>query len=337
MSKKKRTPKAKSNAPRSRRSKRPVARRSRSIARLDAALDTLEQPFRQWLVDEELASNDAEIESVVETAWAGITAMLDECSDFQLTRIDAHAIDHLLDTIPVPEDPDVAANLVDAVLIPVGMFMNFLFDTDRWTGSEDEYMDASSLIMELVDGSEAPYVEPEDEVEALLALPMTTQLQELLRLVGSGRDIGGTGVASDKRLWRLAIEHGLVEMEAGRLVLAPHADEWPHHTADIEEKADELRSAAALYIALMFNDADPDSADAQTRILEDLARHGFADATADYEVYDRLKPTLDVAMDILDELLDGSAEGDVDEARAGGVDDDVLLRESRLVQKRPKR
>ncbi|NMN95180.1 hypothetical protein [Antrihabitans stalactiti] len=309
------------------------------MARLDAALNALEHPFGRWLVDEELASSDAEIESIVETAWAGVTAMLDECSDFQLTRIDAHALDHLLDTIPVPEDPDAAADLVDAVLLPVGMFMNFLFDTDRWTGSEDDYTEATSMIMELVNESEAPHVEPEDEVEALLALPMTAQLQDLLRWVGEGRgldELSGSPITDD-RLWRLAIEHGLVEMDAGRFVLAPHADEWPHHTADIEEKVDELRSAAALYIALMFNDADPDSADAQTRILEDLARHGFADATADYEVYDRLKPTLDVAMDILDELLDRSAEGNVDEARAGGVDDDVLLRESRLVQKRPKR
>jgi hypothetical protein len=337
MSKKKRTPKAKSNAPRRRRVKRPVARKSMSMARLDASLSALEQPFTQWLLDEGMASTDAEVESTISTAWAGITAMLDECSEFQLTCVDTHALDHLLDTIPVPDDPDLAADLVGAVLVPVGMFIDFLYDSERWTGSEDDYVDASSMIMEFVDGDE-PDVEPADEVEALLALPMTSQLQDLVRAVGEGRDLDeARRLAPDEKLWLVATQYGLIDVQSGRAVAAPHADEWPHHTTDIEDKATELRSVAALLIALTFLDADPESPDGQARVLEDLARRGFSDAAADYEFYDRLKPALEVGMEILDELLDGTAEGDVDEAGAGGVDDDVLRRESRLVQKRPKR
>ena len=230
-----------------------------SMARLDASLNALEQPFTQWLLDEGMASTDAEVESTISTAWAGITAMLDECSEFQLTCVDTHALDHLLDTIPVPDDPDLAADLVGAVLVPVGMFIDFLFDSDRWTGTEDDYVDASSMIMEFIDGDE-PDVEPADELEALLALPMTSQLQDLVRAVGEGRDLDeARRLAPDEKLWLVATQYGLIDVQSGRAVAAPHADEWPHHTTDIEDKATELRSVAALLIALTFLDADPES------------------------------------------------------------------------------
>jgi hypothetical protein len=306
------------------------------MARLDTSLDALEIPFTQWLLDGGMATDD-EVDSIVDTVWAAAAVMLDQCGEFTPTAIDTHALDHLLDTIEVPDDPDEAVERVDAVLVPVAAFVNFLSDTDRWTGTEDAYWEASSMLVELLDGSE-PDVEPADEVEALLALPMTSQLQELVRSIGTGLELEeARKLAPDEKLWLVATQYGLIEVESGRAVPAPHADEWPHHTTDIEDKAAELRSVAALLIALTFLDADPESPDGQARVVEDLARRGFSDAAADYEFHDRLKPALEVGMEILDELLDGTAEGDVDEARASRVDDDVLRLESRLIEKRPKR
>lgn len=297
MSRKKHTPKAKTN--KSRRSRRvapPTPSRSMGVRALDRALGALEEPFATWLLGEGFATDTEQVEATMSTAWAAAHAMDDECPDFDLTAFGTHDLDHLIDTFPFLADDDLDGQLITAILVPTGMFASFLFDTDRWTGTDEDYVDVGQAIMEIVGGEldedfgsvvaslDVPAIAPAAELAALQTLSLVDQLHALLRWIGDGRPVTATGALTLADVESAAVAVGALVAQGiplqsmwkvtdlARLwMLARHLDLIAvgrtkvrltengrawPNAIDPAQHAEQLRKAAGLFVALTLLEPD---------------------------------------------------------------------------------
>ncbi|MDG3010369.1 hypothetical protein G4X40_09415 [Rhodococcus sp. D2-41] len=240
MGRKKHVAKAKTNAPRG--SRRRERGRS-SVAVREPEFANVLGPFRDWLRAE--AELDGHEDLAVEGALDGLRVMRSADPRFDETAWKAADLDSVLAAVPLGGDEEQLgyedpAEVLGDVFAPLGLLLGFLFETGRWTGTEqsylvcaetiDEYLEPDSGLIDL-DALDVPEVEQQAELAALAGLPVVLQLDTLLTWIGTGRPVTGEGTLGQQELLEVTRELG-VAVESGE---AGDVDTLAQSVAEVSE------------------------------------------------------------------------------------------------------
>lgn len=160
---------------------------------LIAAVDALAGPFDQWLADNVVPAEFAQLR---EPLLTGVAAMA-QVGGTSLTAWRPEILSETLDLIEPELAPEEHATLVSTL----GLALGFLIDTGRWQGSLEEADGCLELLDDLEDQElfeilteVAGQVPPiEEEIAALTQLPQVGAGLEVIRWLGSGRAVTPAG------------------------------------------------------------------------------------------------------------------------------------------------
>jgi hypothetical protein len=165
---------------------------SLGIYRVERGLAAMTPDFVDWYAESIGPAEDAMaclgIVKAVAATYSEVTG------EPGLTGFEPLALGDLMDEIEAA-DPDEAA-MVFAVL---HLFIDFLHETGKWTGSEEDYLVVHSMLIDSEEpGAGMPVIEvprlPEaEEAEFLAALPLIHRARALVEWLGEGKAVTSTG------------------------------------------------------------------------------------------------------------------------------------------------
>ncbi|MET3811774.1 plasmid pRiA4b ORF-3 family protein [Arthrobacter sp. UYEF3] len=183
---------------------------SLSSFRAGRALDALTPPFVRWFDDGTPGAAAAALECLAEVKVV-MGRYMERTAAADVTSIDpvplALAFSDEFTGLTVaaradPADWDDVAQALDAA-DAVHVFVEFLAETERWTGSEGQLAELRDFFDALGDGSEddgvsrglieVPDIPEQHVLEALSGLPLIQRATALLQWIGDGKPVTATG------------------------------------------------------------------------------------------------------------------------------------------------
>jgi hypothetical protein len=166
-------------------------------------LDALAPAYVQWFDDGAPGAGAAALQylKLIEPA---ISRYLEATAAADVTNLDparlANAVaEEVTATVraqgPEAADAEQAALIVDSV----HSYLEFLSETGRWTGTSEQLAEALDFFDSLADGDdgqesiEVPDIPGEQALEAFAELPLIRKATALLRWIGDGKPVTGTG------------------------------------------------------------------------------------------------------------------------------------------------
>jgi hypothetical protein len=176
---------------------------SLSSYRAARALDALAPAYVQWFDDGAPGAGAAALQylKLIEPA---ISRYLEATAAADVTNLDparlANAVaEEVTATVraqgPETADAEQAALIVDSV----HSYLEFLSETGRWTGTSEQLAEALDFFDSLADGDngqesiDVPDIPGEQALEAFAELPLIRKATALLRWIGDGKPVTGTG------------------------------------------------------------------------------------------------------------------------------------------------
>lgn len=200
----------KADAKRARRSRpRDVGGGPRRPGSAHEQLRNLAGPFRDWFLHEGPGVHAATPAEGLQEAEAAVAAasdvlgMLEQVTGrLDVTDVPPESLEMLLVDL-LPAVPDLDEDVVPVIAATFLVYLSFLAETGRWTGSPEALDDCLEIVADVLEETEQvwpglPDIEPPDvaanqELAALAALPLLEQLRALVRWLGQGRRVTGTG------------------------------------------------------------------------------------------------------------------------------------------------
>ncbi|HEX7202261.1 MAG TPA: hypothetical protein VF249_05805 [Arthrobacter sp.] len=176
---------------------------SLSSFRAARALDALAPAYVQWFDDGTPGAGAAALQ-YLKLMEPTISRYLETTAVPDVTSFDpaalANAVAEEVTTAgraqdPETADPEQAALIVDSVR----SYLEFLSETGRWTGPAEQLAEALDFFDSLADGDdghesiEVPDIPQEQALAAFTALPLIQKATALLRWIGDGKPVTGTG------------------------------------------------------------------------------------------------------------------------------------------------
>lgn len=210
MSKKKRTPKA--NGQKSSR-RRPGPGRWRTGRRQDATsqLRALAGPFQEWFVTAGPGAPQGDEPADLAEARSALSALRDTLGILEaavgpldVTTLVAEDLERFLyDVLPAVDLDGEEEDVVTAMAAVLLVYLSFLDETGRWSGTETALLDCHAVVAELLEERghdviepprfDLPEIPPSDELAALADLPLVSRMRALATWVGPGRRVTATG------------------------------------------------------------------------------------------------------------------------------------------------
>lgn len=188
---------------------------SLSSFRAGRAVDSLAPAFVRWFDDGTPGAAAAALDclAVIENVMG---RYMDRVAAADLTRLDPVI---LADALAA----DLAATAGDGdeddrgefVIVAVRGFVDFLADTDRWSGPADQLADVVDLLNALLGESgdwglvDVPVISDEDAIEVFSELPLIKRTTALLEWIGDAKPVTGTGALRTKDIEAAAACLGL--------------------------------------------------------------------------------------------------------------------------------
>ncbi|MFE4836921.1 hypothetical protein ACFRAU_19860, partial [Arthrobacter sp. NPDC056691] len=187
---------------------------SLSSFRAGRAVDSLAPAFVRWFDDGApgAAATALDCLAAIESVMG---RYMDRVAAADLTSLDpvvlAEALADDLASTAGDEDDDRGEFVVAAV----HGFVDFLADTDRWSGSAERLADVVELLNSLLGETdswalvEVPVISDDDALEAFSELPLIRRTTELLQWIGDAKPVTGTGALRTKDIEAAAAYFGL--------------------------------------------------------------------------------------------------------------------------------
>ncbi|MFF2317364.1 hypothetical protein ACFVTE_13950 [Arthrobacter sp. NPDC058097] len=202
---------------------------SLSSFRAGRAVDSLAPAFVRWFDDGApgAAATALDCLAAIESVMG---RYLDRVAAADLTRLDpvilAEALGADLASTPVDEDDDDRGEFVVAA---VHGFVDFLADTDRWSGSAEQLADVVELLNALIEETDdwalvdVPAISDEDALEVFVELPLIQRTTALLQWIGDAKPVTATGALRTKDIEAAAACFGLKARGGSKQAGAPKA------------------------------------------------------------------------------------------------------------------
>ncbi|MCG2621390.1 plasmid pRiA4b ORF-3 family protein [Arthrobacter sp. I2-34] len=108
---------------------------------------------------------------------------------------------------------DVDPGMVDVVVEMFHLYIDFLHETGRWTGTDEDYEEVHAFLLGQAGPGlpviEIPQLDDEREVQGFAALPLIAHARALLDWIGAGRPVTSTGVLQLKDIEAAAASIGV--------------------------------------------------------------------------------------------------------------------------------
>ncbi|MHC6219196.1 hypothetical protein [Arthrobacter sp. MMS24-S77] len=159
-------------------------------------VDSFTPDFVHWyerFSDAEDALRCLQIVKLFITAWHAIS------EESSATKIDADSLDDaalaLADMLDEPDSDEALVEIFDYL----HLYVEFLFETGRWSGTEEDYFVVHMLLSEEAAGEmdlpgDIPDLSDEEQDRAFQELPVLQLTGRLLEWLGAGKDVTSTGV-----------------------------------------------------------------------------------------------------------------------------------------------
>ncbi|MFE4543001.1 hypothetical protein [Arthrobacter sp. NPDC056727] len=202
---------------------------SLSSFRAGRAVDSLAPAFVRWFDDGTpgAAATALDCLAAIESVMG---RYMDRVAAADLTSLDpvilAEALAADLAATAGDEDDDDRGEFVIAA---VHGFVDFLEETDRWSGSADQLADVLDLLNALLGETEewalvdVPVISDEDAVKAFSELPLIQRTTALLQWIGDAKPVTATGALRTKDIEAAAACLGLKARGGPRQAGAPQA------------------------------------------------------------------------------------------------------------------
>lgn len=135
-----------------------------------------------------------EAAACLEAATGVAAAYLEITGRTEVTAFEPEPLVTLVDELEA-EDPEAALTVVSAF----HLYVDFLMETEAWTGSEEDLAECHEILVELEDEDEAeqpvlevPEIPGAEEGAYLATVPLVSQAVALLEWLGDGRPVTGT-------------------------------------------------------------------------------------------------------------------------------------------------
>lgn len=215
--------------------------------------------FRSWLHDTDIERDPEILDGLVLNVHGPIMAIEQVHPGFAVTAWAAEDIDAVLSFAEYMEGKEEGPPAL-GIALAVRLFIDFLYRTDRWTATEDDWLEVSSALdAYLTTSMPVPSTEidtdldPQREASALAQVGVAQRctamlgwigaerqatqarwlkpalLAEFARAVGIPTSPGTKKMTDDPRLadlWLLAEELELISVSTTRVRPGPRADEW---------------------------------------------------------------------------------------------------------------
>ncbi|MFP3462395.1 hypothetical protein R5O87_16260 [Arthrobacter globiformis] len=188
---------------------------SLSSFRAGRAVDSLAPAFVRWFDDGApgAAATALDCLAAIESVMG---RYMDRVAAADLTRLDpvilAEALAADLASTPAEDEDDDRGEFVVAA---VHGFVDFLADTDRWSGSAEQLADVGELLSALVGETDdwalvdVPVISDEDALEVFSELPLIRRTTALLQWIGDAKPVTATGALRTKDIEAAAACFGL--------------------------------------------------------------------------------------------------------------------------------
>ena len=197
---------------------------SLSSFRAGRAVDSLAPAFVKWFDDGTPGAAAAAVDclAVVESVMG---RYMDRVATADLTSLDPVVLaDALAADLATTTDDDDRGEFV---IVAVRGFVDFLADTDRWSGPADQLADVVDLLNALLGESDewglvdVPAVSDEDALKVFAELPLIRSTMALLQWMGDAKPVTGTGALRTKDIEAAAACLGLKVRGGPRQAAAP--------------------------------------------------------------------------------------------------------------------
>ena len=201
---------------------------SLSSFRAGRAVDSLAPAFVRWFDDGTpgAAATALECLAVIESVMG---RYMDRVAAADLTRLDpvilADALAADLASPAVDEEDDRG----EFVIAAVHGFVDFLGDTDRWSGSTEQLADVIDLLNGLLGEADdfslvdVPVVSDDDALQVFSELPLVQRTTALLQWIGDAKPVTATGALRTKDIEAAAACFGLTVRGGPKQAGAPQA------------------------------------------------------------------------------------------------------------------
>jgi hypothetical protein len=176
---------------------------SLSSYRAARALDALAPAYVQWFDDGSPGAGAAALQ-YLKLIEPTISRYLEASAAPDVTNLDparlANAVAEEVTATVRAQGPEAAEAEQAALIVDsVHSYLEFLSETSRWTGTAERLAEALDFFDSLADGDngqesiEVPDIPEEQAVEAFAELPLIQKATALLRWIGDGKPVTGTG------------------------------------------------------------------------------------------------------------------------------------------------
>lgn len=194
---------------------RGAAPASLSSFRAGRAVDSLAPAFVRWFDDGTPGAAAAALDclAAIESVMG---RYMDRVAAADLTQLDPVALaEALAADLPAAAEGEDDDDRAEFAIAAVHGFVNFLADTDRWSGSAEQLADVLELLNALLGESDdwglvdVPVISDEDALTVFSELPLIQRTTTLLQWIGDGKPVTGTGALRIKDIEAAAACLGL--------------------------------------------------------------------------------------------------------------------------------
>lgn len=202
---------------------------SLSSFRAGRAVDSLAPAFVRWFDDGTPGAATAALDclAVIESVMG---RYMDRVAAADLTSLDPVILaDALAADLAATAEDDDEGDHGEFVVGAVHGFVDFLAETDRWSGSADQLADVLDLLDALLGETydrglvDVPVVSDEDALRTFSGLPLVQRTSALLQWIGDAKPVTGTGALRTKDIEAAAACLGLKARGGPKQAVTPHA------------------------------------------------------------------------------------------------------------------
>ncbi|MEW9872262.1 hypothetical protein [Arthrobacter sp. HS15c] len=162
-------------------------------------VDSLTMEFVQWLGTDGADPSDAV--EILELVKLLLTTQHATKGSSSATAFDLDGVDAAAETILAALEEDEIADAVEDIFRALAVYIEFLDESGRWSGTEAAYEELQSFLAtpggpEDVPGRrpiDVPHLSTEEQDTAFNALPLIQRASSLLEWIGEGKDVTTTG------------------------------------------------------------------------------------------------------------------------------------------------
>ena len=162
-------------------------------------VDSLTMEFIQWLGADGAGASDAV--EILELVKLLLTTQHATQGSSSATAFDLDGVDAAAETILAALEEDEIADAVDDIFGALAVYIEFLDESGRWSGTDAAYDELQSFLAtpggpEDVPGGrpiDVPHLSTEEQDTAFSALPLIQHASSLLEWIGEGKDVTTTG------------------------------------------------------------------------------------------------------------------------------------------------